>query len=397
MFQAEQAIKPRPFRDERTGREVLQVTPDGCANLSNYFYLNCFSRDERFFYYSSDRSGDFQVHRLCLETGESWRLTDVAGGVHFRWNLHPSGGELFYTDGRKIKALNLDSTNVRVVFDAADHAWMKSAGPEGPIRFSGDGQWLSFIFVHDPQDCISPNIWSHSGLITYQRMGAVRVACDGLAAECVYLHHEAMQHLMFCPADNDQMTFAVYPDYQNNETLMNNHRARAWLIDRKRDMAHPYLIMPKGYRATHEYWSPCSQRFFYHKRRVDGIRSPSRWFPCFIGYMERATGRQVDFFRSDTQHLGHSICTPDARFIVSDNDIWAARATRGADNELLLIEVETGEAQALWWPNVRGTHPKMSCGGPCMSPKGTWVGHSSDRTGEPQVYLTRLPSSGGST
>jgi Tol biopolymer transport system component len=103
-----------------------------------------------------------------------------------------------------------------------------------------------------------------------------------------------------------------------------------------------------------------------------------------LSYLDCSTGRQVDFFRSDTQHLNHSICTHDGRYVITDND-------KKGDNELILVEVETGRSEVLWWPNVQFAHPKMSCSGPCISPQQTWIGRTSDRSGEPQVYLIRLP------
>ncbi len=378
-------VEVRRFADARTGREVRQVSPNGCSNSTNYFYMTCFTPGDDYLFYNSTRSGLNQVHAAHLESGETRRVTSVTGGVGpYAWNLHPSGRELFFVSERRARAMDLQTGEVRTVFDPAQHPWMKDSAVKPPLRFSGDGRFLCFQFVHDPQECVAPNMWSHYGLVRYARSGIGRAACDGSEGRRVYLHNEDMQHVMFCPASADLLTFATWPDYQNHAPLPENHRARAWMVDLEADFARPWLIAPKGFRATHEYWSPDGRRMFFHKRQVDDIWSPPRWVPCWVSYMDRQTGRQTDFFMSETQQLNHSICTPDGRRVVSDNDDFRH------PNELLLIDVETGKAETLWWRNMACRARGAQDGGPVMSATGRLVAATSDCSGEMQVYVTEL-------
>lgn len=375
----------RAFADARTRREVRQVSPDGCANATNYFYMTSFTPDDAFLLYNSTAPGTNQVHAVHLDTGDTHRLTAITGGIGpHSWNLHPAGRELFYVAERCARAMDIETGEIRTVFDPARHPWMKDSGVTPPLRFSGDGKWLCFQFTHDPHECVAPNMWSHHGLVRHARSGIVRVACDGSAASRVYLHNEDMQHVMFCPADPDLITFGVWPDYQNHAQLPDNHRARAWIVDVKADFARPWLIMPKGHRATHEYWSPAGDRLFYHKRKVDDIWSPPRWIPCWISHMDRATGEHADFFMSETQHLNHSTCTPDGARVVTDNDDFRN------PNELLLVDVKTGKSEVLWWRNMACRARGTQDGGPVMSTTGKWVAATSDCSGEQQVYITAL-------
>jgi hypothetical protein len=100
--------------------------------------------------------------------------------------------------------------------------------------------------------------------------------------------------------------------------------------------------------------------------------------------MERATGRQVNFFESETQHLNHSICTPDGTKVISDNDNFDA-----PEDELIMVDVASGRSEVLWWPN-RVSVPAVPCAGPSMSSTGKYVASTSNYTGEPQVYFVPL-------
>ena len=371
-------VPPRVEVDPDTGYGMRCVTPEGVTCWSNYFYTNSFSPDERFFFYNVADGNGAQVCRVEIETGETTRLTDVPGGINgFRWNLHPNGRELFYQAPPRFMALNLETLETRTVLDVRVCGWVVDGKTGGSIMFSPSGKYFSFSFTHDATERHTPEGWSHWGRVAYTCSAAARAACDGSGAAVVYRHDAGMQHLMFCPASDDLMSFAVWPDYQNNPDLPDENRARAWLIDGAAGTAKPFLIMPKGFRATHEYWSPDGARMYYHKKSVPD------WVPNFLGRVDRETGAHEDLFRHDTNRLGHSAITPDERTIVSDNDDISG------PNELVRVDVATGAGEVLCWRDVVPGN-STPCGGPTISPRGTWVAFTSNRSGTPQVYLVRL-------
>lgn len=369
-------VEPRVEVDPYTERAMRFVSPPDAPSTSNYFYTQPFTPDERFFLYLCDRGDGPQVHRVEIESGETERLTHVAGGEHaFRWNLHPNGRELFYQDPPRFMALDLETLETRVVLDVRTCDWIADGTTGGSIMFSPSGKYFSFSFTHDATERHAPEGWSHWGRVAYTCSAAARAACDGSGADLVYRHTAGMQHLQFCPASDDLMSFAVWPDYQNNRDLPAAHRARAWLIDSGE--ARPLLTVPPGFRATHEYWSPDGERLYYHRKSVPG------WVPNFLGCLDRRTGEQRDVFRHDTSRMGHSMCTPDGRFIVTDNDDFSA------PNELIKVDVASGAGEVLCWRNVPAD-PGFADGGPTVSPRGTWTAFTTSRLGIPQVVLVRL-------
>lgn len=365
--------KRKALKDPASGREVWQMTPEGRPFGKGYMYLNHFSPDERFLFVV-EAAPPGRLFRIEIETGEAAPLTRE--GVEWtRWNAHPFEPEVFYRTGPRVFAVHVETREERLVHDAAQHEEIRrNAG--GPITFSGDGRWFSLAFVHDARELPAPEGWSHWTSPTFQRCGAARAPCAGGAPEVLYLHSEGMQHLMFCPADARLLTFAVWPDYQNNARLADNHRARAWLVDARRDVARPYLVLPKGQRATHEFWSRDGDRLFYHWKTVPG------WLPNGLGYLDRATESLHEFYTDPARRLSHSAASGDARWVVSNC------VERPGRDELVLVEVPAGRAQTLRCPH--GENPDAAMSVPSLSRSGRYIVYACDGSGESRVYLVPL-------
>ena len=87
-------------------------------------------------------------------------------------------------------------------------------------------------------------------------------------------------------------------------------------------------------------------------------------------------------YENDTIKLGHGVSSRDGRWFISD-------CQEPVINELVLLNLESGEAQVLCWPNssVDGGHARQAHVHPSFSPKGNYICYTSDRTGVPQVYV----------
>jgi dipeptidyl aminopeptidase/acylaminoacyl peptidase len=355
-------VAAKALRDERTGREFRQVSPEGSRNVAAYMYVNSFSPDERYLFYGSDRSGAWEIHRLEIETGRTTQMTEIRSRHAPRWNCHPDGREVFLFDGEAYRAVDVETLEERVVIDLRGQPWLRRPG--GTPMFSASGKSFCQFFQVDRG-----------------RRGIALVACDGSGAEHVHTHHELMLHLMFCPANENVLTFCTWPDSQDDMALPDEERARTWIVDVSTGESRPYLMMQKGFRATHEYWSASGGRLYFHKKTQPG------WLPASLCYVDRETEAITEFFRSETVMLGHSFVTRDDRLAVSDSQ-------RPDENELLLVEVDSGEVEVLCWPNSRNRENRRGLAGnhvhPSFSPSGRYVVFTSDRTGEPHVYLVPL-------
>jgi len=350
-------VKRRVLRDSRTGREVWQVSPENASCVASYMYITSFAPDERFLFYVSDRSGSRQLYRLEIETGETIQLTEATGISGFGANLHPDGRSLLYRDGQVYRAVDLLTGEERIVLDTTKYAWLRKPGEQ--ITFSKSGHFFSLSFEYADG-----------------KRAVARAACDGSSVEELYRYGEQTQHVQFCPGDEDLLTFAVWPDYQNTPDLPDSKRARAWLLDARTRTARPFLVMPPGTRATHEYWGSTGQRMYFHKKTV------RTWVPTWICSLDRATGKVRDIFGSKTIKLGHSFINRDETKIVADSQ-------EPGRNELLLIDVASGRAEVLCWPNssITGQNSHVH---PSFSPSGRFIVYTSDCSGRPQVYLVPL-------
>jgi len=87
-------------------------------------------------------------------------------------------------------------------------------------------------------------------------------------------------------------------------------------------------------------------------------------------------------YENDSIKLGHGVSSRDGRWFVSDCQL-------PGKNELVLINLVSGEAEVLCWPtsSVDGGHDMRAHVHPSFSPKGNYICYTSDRTGESQVYV----------
>ncbi|MBN2460505.1 MAG: PD40 domain-containing protein, partial [Candidatus Cloacimonetes bacterium] len=90
-------------------------------------------------------------------------------------------------------------------------------------------------------------------------------------------------------------------------------------------------------------------------------------------------------YESDTIYLGHGSASRDMKWFVSDSQ-------EPGSNELVLVNLEKGEAEVLGYPDatITGGHPAHAHVHPSFSLKGNYICYTSDRNGVPQVYLVPI-------
>jgi oligogalacturonide lyase len=350
-------VKRKVIRDAKTGREVWQVSPEGKQCVASYMYITSFTPDERYVFYTGNISGTTQLYRLEIATGETMQMTDGKEIHEFHANIHPNGRDLYYRDGVVYHAVDMLTGEDRVVLDTTKYDWLKSVGEQ--VMFSKSGKHFSLSFRY-----------------AEEKNAIARATCDGSSVEEVYRYAEMTQHVLFCPGDEDLMTFAVHPDYQNKPDLPPAKRARCWLLNARTRQAEPFLVMPPGFRCTHEHWGSSGQRIYFHKKTVP------TWMPTWVCSMDRVTREVKEIYRSETLRLGHSGVTRDEKFIVTDSQ-------DPRENPLILVEVATGKAETLCWPNS-SVNDQVGHVHPSFSPSGRYVLYTSDSSGVAQVYMVPL-------
>ncbi len=343
-----------------TGREVWQITAGEYPSVACYFEGQAFTADERYLVYSSMRTGKWMLHRMDLQTGAEDPLTfaerEISGDDY---TIMPDGKRVCYLDGWVLYATNVESGEEEVLFDFRGRI---PAPPRFSGSFTSNGRH-TVVFV------------SNDTLKAIYRADLQ----SGEVVEVMSRREGRLSHPLLNPEDPEVITYVPGPDTQNDMTLPMEQRARTWKVDLRAGTDRQFLTVPYGYRATHESWTHDGSRFFFFRKTRPG------WAPVAICSIDKDGGDFRVHYESDTIKLGHGSTSRDGRWFISD-------CQEPDINELVLVNLETGEGEVLCFPNSsvdegHGAHAHVH---PSFSPKGNYVVYTSDRTGTPQVYVVPI-------
>lgn len=347
-------------RDARTGRQVWRLTAAPCTNEAPYFESQGFTRDERFLVFASDRCGALELFRVRMEDGAITQLTDGGEFGKYGFNMHPDGQTCLYLTPNAIVLVDVAAGRERRRIDLASRL------PGRLMHFqpsvSADGDQLSLTVVDDHDDY---------HLLVYE------FSLDRVTYLLTWPN--GFSHPMICPGDRDLMTFVPNGDACWQMELPHHRRTRLWCVDVRDRRPRRFMTPPINRTTTHESWSPDGQRMFFFEKTY-----PS-WTPVAVRSVDRSGGDPRNHFVSGDLLLGHGVASRDGRFFVCD-------VQKPDDNPLLLIDLETGEADTLCWPDssIDGGHEAAAHVHPSFSPSGNYVAYTSDVTGHPQVYVAPI-------
>jgi Tol biopolymer transport system component len=340
-----------------TGREVWQITGGNYPSVACYFEGQAFTGDEKYVVYASMRTGKWMLHRMNLETGIEEPLTfaerDIMGDDY---SMMPDGERVSYLDGWVLYATGVGNGVEEVLFD---YTGMIPAPPRFTGSFTSDGRYTLVFISNDTLKAIY-----RTDLHT------------GEVLEVMRRTEGKISHPLINPEDPGVITYVPGPDTQNDMTLPMEERARTWKVDLDAGTDRQFLTVPYGYRATHESWAHDGVRFFFFRKTRPG------WSPSAICSIDKDGGDFRVHYENDTIKLGHGTTSRDGRWFISD-------CQQPEVNELVLVNLSTGEGEVLCYPNssVEGGHESHAHVHPSFSPGGNFVVYTSDQTGTPQVYV----------
>ena len=146
-------------RDPETGRTLTRLTAGSSNSYPLYYFTPSVTPDGRHFVFHSERSGEVQLYRLDLTSGEIGQLTDghtkdSGWAVWCDWHLdgiynhlsalHPSNGEVWYFQDDEIRATNTASFANRPVAKLP-----QGRMSIGQSAFSPDGRWFAYIHADE--------------------------------------------------------------------------------------------------------------------------------------------------------------------------------------------------------------------------------------------------------
>ena len=381
----------RVTHDERTGREVWQMTDGDFECVAAYMECGIWSADERYIVFACNRTGAWQPCRLDVATGEAQQIAVAENGGFRSINVHAESNEVYFWSGSGFTAVNLTTLEARTAVDFAAF---------GPLKEIGTGKGCTPVLNADASLIAIPRgAWADyagppSGMVLGSTDGTnmfeeVRVTHPDLADYDV-------GHLAFCPGDDDVLSFCkshkddVWYDGQSHHGHPPDANpflhAREYRISRRTGEVKRLVCMEPGFRATHSVWGRSGDRIYSHRKHA------ANWVPTALVSVNREGEDLRVHYETMDHRLGHSQPSPDEQWIVSDSQDLN-------ENILLLAHTRRNEQHMLCWPNMsigsdrpdkrradlpphtdRHTHPGFS-------PTGKHCHCTSDVSGRSQVYV----------
>ena len=368
------AIPCRRQRDTQANSTVpfWKVTDwDTAECVLGYLTFRLFSHDGRYLFFASNRTGAHQIYRLDLEretavpvTGPEGVNPDPGIPVAGAWrdvNMHPFRSEFATCTQGRLFMTDVETLEYRVLAECPPHWRRFDATPQ----FSGDGRWFATVFEQPD---------GRRGIAIGE------VSERPAALEPVFLGEPGMNlgYLIAAPVRNRFILSVCYGDRdrQNDPTASREERARAWRLDTATREFRPYLVAPVGYRATHQFFGP-EGRLYFHRKTV------GTWTPAAVASIDLEGGDWRDHLVSADRKLGHGCIAPDGSWLVSD-------VQEPARNELIRVDLRTGNRDILGWPNASNNGPQSTHVHPSSDAQGRRVAFQSDRDGNCAIYLAEL-------
>jgi len=361
-------LERRTYTDPASGVTVTQLT-DYKGHSHHFYFTNPGWYDHgRRLLISSDRNNRTNLFGVDLVSGAIEQLTDLEPvpppreTEFFKACVNPLRDEVYFWHDTRLLALDLVSRQTRMLYEA-DPAFvvhMTNCSADGAQLYFGMYEDLSSRFRVDLQ---RGYIGFRETWEAHPLSRVVGVATDGSSSRVVFEERCWIGHVNTSPTDPRCLTFC-------HEGPWDCVDHRIWGLDTL--SGRVWKIRPTTGREVvgHEYWYADGMRLGYHGRNADGK-------PMLGHIRSDGSAAHETAFPGQTGHI-HS---HDERLIVGDGGnvirLWELR-----DGEYLGPRLLCRHDSAM---RIQQTHPH-----PRISPDGTYVVFSSDRTGYGNVYTVPL-------
>jgi oligogalacturonide lyase len=254
----------RSFKDDKTGRTILQLTQIG-NNVHLYFTENSFDQNKNEIIFLSDRaSGEdkaphehpsYNLFRMDLAHGEITQITDVQAntsrqgkGVHSVTKT-PDSEIIIYMVGSQVFKLEAGSKMATCIYE--DQVFNVGAPSIAPNR-----RYIAFCRNEKVQVKDGPNYTGFKERYYLVKDGRITLAnLDGSGWYDIFKDTHQVGHFQFCPTDS---TIGSYC----HEGPWNLVTQRIWLLDFVRRESKPCFRQTEKDSVGHEFWTQDGLLFF---------------------------------------------------------------------------------------------------------------------------------------
>ncbi len=248
----------REFRDEKTGRRVLQLTSAG-NNYHLYFTENSFDAEKSEIIFLSDRASGqdrlphddphYNLFRLDLGTGTIIQLTDEPESVGSVTKTADSQ-IIVYKTGNQIKRLDPATGRTTVIYAEAGNYSL------GAPSIAHNRRYVAFCRNEKVNVPRGPNYTGFKESFYLIKDGRISVAyLDGSGWLDAFKDTHWVGHFQFCPDDS---TIGSYC----HEGPWNLVTQRIWLLDFASREAKPCFRQDEQDSIGHEFWTQDGYLFF---------------------------------------------------------------------------------------------------------------------------------------
>ncbi|MEZ4631311.1 MAG: oligogalacturonate lyase family protein [Deinococcales bacterium] len=356
------------YQDRISGVTVRQHTNFKGHSHHFYFTNSGWYDGGKKLAFASDRYNHSNLYGLDLGSGVIEQLTDLEPvglprELEFtRASLNPLSDEIYFFHDLKLMALNPHTKALRTLHEM-DPKWCVSM-----TNVSADGNYVYFGIWEDQSHKFEVDLLR--GYIGFKETWAekplsqvLRVAVDGSGAEVVFEEYYWIGHVNTSPTQPHLLTYC----HEGPWHLVDN---RIWGLDASTGKNWKIRETRAGEIVGHEYW------------HADGIH---------IGYHGHSNGEKPILGRCHFDNSGHveasfagktgHIFSLDEKLIVGDGG-GVIRLWKWDGQNYSLPRLLCRHDSSM---NIQQTHPH-----PRISPDGSYVVFSSDRSGYGNVYSVAL-------
>lgn len=344
------------FRDKKTGNEVWQITNNDSINEAPYFYVNSFTSDDRYVIFRSKRAGNWDMYRCDLTNGKITRLTKE--GISDACIL-PDGENMAFISGWKYYKMNVNTLKKTMILDFTGKL------PSKPLFRPSITNNGKYTIVYTRQD---------------SKLGLYRVNLEtGQILKVMERNGGSFSHQLINPGDQNLITYIPLPDTQDDMTLPMEKRPRTRIINVEKGTDDPFLIVPYGFRATHDSWSGMGNRYFFFEKTVPD------WIPVSIASIDLEGNEYTKIYSSDSIKLGHGSASGNLKWFICDGQ-------EPNNNPLILINIQDKKSKIICWPDASIDPPSNVHVHPNFSVSGNFIVYTSDvaAKNKHQVYVIPL-------
>ncbi len=351
---------------EESGYEVLQLTTNSADNSGLYFTSRSFVPDENGLVFTSRRTGAWNLFYMNLKTFTFVQLTDSKKISGTGAEVSPATHEVFYSEGRMIKAVHLKTLAERVVTTVPEGYSLGSA-----LSVTASGKALAFsittnlvlttktkVIYSDMDEHFAKRPWS----------AVLTGNADGSGWHEIARQEKWLSHTLISPQNPKLILYC-------HEGRWNQVEQRLWLVNADGSNIHPLRVEEKPEISIgHEFWFEDGIHVGYQVSYPKG--------PKMIGVADTRDGSVHEYQAPYTD--GHVQASHHGNLFVgdgSDKDPYL-NLYQLADGKLTgrhIFKHGSSFSQQYWHPH------------PAFSPDDAYVLFTSCRAGNGDVYLIKLP------